>query len=151
MAGIKIIVKNRKAFHTYFVEETFEAGMELLGSEVKSCRANNVAMSDAYARILDGEVFLIGLNIAGYKQASYMDHDPIRKRKLLLHKREIKKLKVAIEAKRFTLVPLKLYFKNGKVKVELGLCKGKNVADKRQTMREKTDKMAAKRAIAQMR
>jgi len=136
--GEKLISQNRKAYHNYSIEETYQAGVVLLGSEVKSLREGRVNLGDGYADIKGGEVFLVDTHISAYPQANRMNHNPLRVRKLLLHKREIERLIGKVEQRGFTLVPLKLYFVNGKVKVELGLAKGKKLYDKRETLKKKT-------------
>ncbi|MEA2012996.1 MAG: SsrA-binding protein SmpB [Verrucomicrobiota bacterium] len=148
MSGRKRIVKNKKAYYLYSVGDTIETGIVLLGTEVKSCRKGDVSVGDAYAQVEDGEVFLVGFHIAPYKEADQFNHNPLRKRKLLLHKREIAKLKAARDQKGMTLVPLELYFRNNKVKLSLGLCKGKNVADKRHALRDRTHRDEMKRAVS---
>jgi SsrA-binding protein len=127
----KVIATNRKARHDYTVIETCEAGIELRGSEVKSLRAAKAQLVDAYASIDDGQIFLRQLHISPYDPASYENHDPTRTRRLLLHKSEIRRLKSHLEEKGLTMVPLSLYFKNGKVKVELALVRGRREYDKR--------------------
>lgn len=129
--GIKTIVKNRKARHEYFVEEIFEAGIALTGTEVKSLRQGRANLQDSYAVIKDGEVFLHGMHISPYDQGNRFNHDPLRIRKLLLNRFEINKLIGLTQKKGFTLIPLSLYFKKGLVKVELGVCRGKKLYDKR--------------------
>ncbi|MDQ7054796.1 MAG: SsrA-binding protein SmpB [candidate division KSB1 bacterium] len=128
----KIITVNRKARHDYEILDTIEAGIVLLGTEVKSLRAGKVNLKDSYARVKDGEVWLIGVHISPYSHGSYNNHDPERDRKLLLHKSEIRRLIGKTEEKGVTLVPLRMYFKNGKAKVELALARGKRKYDKRQ-------------------
>ncbi|NLW01898.1 MAG: SsrA-binding protein SmpB [Clostridiaceae bacterium] len=130
--GIKTIVKNRKARHEYFIEEVFEAGIALTGTEVKSLRQGRANLHDSYAVIKDGEVFLYGLHISPYDQGNRFNHDPVRVRKLLLNWFEINKLIGSTQKKGFTLIPLSLYFKKGLVKVELAVCRGKKLYDKRQ-------------------
>ena len=132
-----VVTVNRQAYHDYFVDETFEAGIALTGTEVKSIREGKVNLRGAYARIKDGEVWLDGVHIAIYEQGTYMNHDPLRPRKLLLHRREINRLVGRIQAKGLTLVPLKLYFKENHAKVELGLCRGKKLYDKREAIKER--------------
>ncbi|OGV66879.1 MAG: SsrA-binding protein [Lentisphaerae bacterium RIFOXYA12_64_32] len=141
------IVQNRKSHHDYEVLEKVEAGIALVGTEVKSCRDHSVSLADAYARMTDGELWLVGVHIAPYAQGNRNNHDPRRDRKLLLHKHEIRRLAQAIEAKGLTLVPLRFYLLRNRVKVELGLCRGKNVRDKRDTLRKKMDDMETRRAI----
>ncbi len=131
---IKVILRNKRAFYEYEILEKFEAGISLRGTEVKSIRAGKVSMGDAYARSRQGSISLLNLHISPWETANeYDQHDPTRPRLLLLHRREIRKLGHQMEAKGYTLLPLSLYFKNGKLKVELGLAKGKNIHDKRQT------------------
>ena len=129
--GVKTIVKNRKARHEYFIEEIFEAGIALTGTEVKSLRQGRANLQDSYAVIKDGEVFLHGMHISPYDQGNRFNHDPLRTRKLLLNRFEINKLIGLTQKKGFTLIPLSLYFKKGLVKVELGVCRGKKLYDKR--------------------
>lgn len=145
------ITQNKKARHDYEVLETVEAGIALQGTEVKSCRAGGVSLADAYARVIDGEMLLIGAHIAPYAMGNRNNHEPRRTRKLLLHRREIRRLSQAIEAKGQTLVPLRVYFVRNRVKVELGLCRGKQVHDKREAMKKKVHEMEARRAIDQHR
>lgn len=134
--AIDIITQNRKAFHDYFIEETFEAGIMLTGTEVKSLRAGKANLKDSYARIKDGEVFLLNAHISPYTHSdSFKQHDPERTRKLLLHKKEIMKLLGKTREKGYTLVPTKIYFKGGKAKVEIGLAKGKTSYDKRDSIK----------------
>jgi len=136
---IKIIAVNRKARHDYFIEDEYEAGLVLKGTEVKSLRLGKANLKDSYARIKDGEVFVYQLHIGPYPFAYYDNHDPLRPRKLLLHKREIKRLYGKINEKGHTLVPLKLFFKNGKVKILLALAKGKRKYDKREAIKRRDE------------
>ena len=129
----KIIADNRKARHDYFVVETYEAGLELFGTEVKSLRAGNVNLKDSYCDIDGGELFAIGMHISPYEQGNIFNKDPLRPKKLLMHKREIMKLTGLVSREGYTLVPLSLYFKGSRVKMALGLCKGKKLYDKRDT------------------
>jgi SsrA-binding protein len=129
----KIIAENRKARHDYFVIETYEAGIELFGTEVKSLRAGNVNLKDSYCDLDDGELFAIGMHISPYEQGNIFNKDPLRPKKLLMHKREIMKLTGLVSREGYTLVPLSLYFKGSRVKMALGLCKGKKLYDKRDT------------------
>ncbi len=129
--GIKIIVKNKNARFQYEITEEIEAGIVLKGTEVKSLRMGKVNLKDSYAAIKDGEIYVQHLHISPYEQGNIYNHDPLRERKLLLHKHEIKRLTGKIQERGMTLVPLKMYFKNGRVKVELGLGKGKKLFDKR--------------------
>ncbi|MCC8357119.1 MAG: SsrA-binding protein SmpB [Oscillospiraceae bacterium] len=130
-SGTKQIAANRKAFHDYFVMEKFEAGIELTGTEVKSIRAGTVNLKDCYAQVKDGQLWVKGMHISPYKQGSYFNADPDRDRRLLMHKREINRLGGRVKQEGLTLVPLSLYFRDSLVKVELGLCKGKKLYDKR--------------------
>ena len=146
--GSRSIAQNRKAFHDYFVKERFEAGIALTGTEVKSCRANGVSLVDSYATITRGEVMLLNVHIAPYAFGNRENHEPRRDRKLLMHKREIAKLKKSVEQKGLTLVPLAFYFnERGKVKVELGLCQGKQAHDKREAMKESMARRDMARAM----
>ena len=133
-----MICQNRKAFHNYSIEETVQAGVSLLGSEVKSLREGKVNLGDSYGDIKKSEVFLVDAHISPYPQANRLNHDPLRTRKLLLHKKEIKRLIGKVEQKGYTLIPLKLYFVDGRVKVDLALAKGKKLFDKRETLKKKT-------------
>lgn len=143
---IKIIAENRKARHNYFIEETYETGMVLLGTEVKSLRLGRVNLKDSYARIHKGEVFAHQIHIGAYPFAHYDNHDPLRKRKLLLHKYEIKKLYGKVNEKGFSLIPLKIYFQNGKAKLTLALARGKRKYDKRETIRRRDEQRDFERA-----
>ena len=145
--GVKEITSNRKAFHEYFVLERFEAGIELAGTEVKSIRAGNVNLKDAFCTIKDGELFVRGMHISPYEHGNIFNKDPVRPRRLLMHKREIVKLNARIMQDGVALIPLSLYFKDSRVKVELGLCKGKKLYDKRQAAAEKDAKRQIDRAM----
>ncbi len=145
--GIKLIAQNKKAYHDYLVLQKQEAGISLTGTEVKSCRANGVSLADAYVSIEEGELRLIGAHIAPYAMGNRLNHEPRRQRVLLMHKREIRKLKQATAEKGMTLIPLAFYFKRGRVKVEVGVCKGKNVHDKRDAMRKEQDKREIRRVV----
>ena len=131
--GIKIAAQNKAAHHEYFIEDTYECGMALVGTEVKSIRQGKVNLKDSYVQIKNGEAFVIGMHISPYEQGNIFNHDPLRQRRLLLHKREILKLWASVQRDGFTLVPLSLYFTRGRVKVELGLCRGKKLYDKRES------------------
>ena len=133
----KVVAENRKARYNYFIEDTYEAGMVLLGTEVKSLRLGRVNLKDSYARIRKGEVFVHQIHIGAYPFAYYGNHDPLRIRKLLLHKREIKKLYGKVNEKGYSLIPIKLYFQNGKAKLTLALARGKRKYDKRETIRKR--------------
>ena len=135
--GMKPIAQNKKAFHDYFIEETLETGVVLTGTEVKSIRAGRVNLRDSYAVVENGELFLIGAHISPYEQGNIHNHEPLRARKLLAHSSEIRRLYGKAQIAGYTLVPTKLYFKDGRVKVEIGLAKGKALYDKRQTLAKK--------------
>jgi SsrA-binding protein len=141
------IARNRRARHDYHILDTWEAGIVLTGSEVKSLRNGKANITDAYGIVREGEVQLLNLHISPYEQASYFNHEPTRTRKLLLHKREIKKMIGAVERQGLTLVPLELYFKRGKVKVALGLGKGKKLYDKRADEKRRDDERDIERAV----
>ena len=141
------IARNRRARHDYHILDTWEAGIVLTGSEVKSLRHGKANITDAYGIVREGEVQLLNLHISPYEQASYFNHEPTRTRKLLLHKREIKKMIGAVERQGLTLVPLELYFKRGKVKVALGLGKGKKLYDKRADEKRRDDERDIERAV----
>jgi len=143
---IKIITENRKARHNYFIEETYEAGMVLLGTEVKSLRLGRVNLKDSYARINKGEVFVHQIHIGAYPFAHYDNHDPLRKRKLLLHRFEINKLYGKVNEKGFSLIPLKIYFQNGKAKLTLALARGKRKYDKRESIRRRDEQRDLERS-----
>lgn len=139
--GIKIIAKNRRAYFDYAIDTKFEAGIVLLGSEVKSIRAGHISIGDAFAKFSPGnepELFLLNAHIAEYPWANINNHDPLRPRKLLLHKRELAKLSQKLDRQGLTVIALSVYFKQGKVKVELGLGRGKKLYDKRETLKEKS-------------
>ncbi len=142
----KSIAQNKRGRHDYHILDTWEAGLVLTGSEVKSLRNGKANISDAYAILRDGEVQLLNLHISPYEKASYFNHEPTRTRKLLLHKREIKKMIGAVERQGLTLIPLELYFKRGKAKVALALGKGKKLHDKRADERKKDDEREMQRA-----
>jgi SsrA-binding protein len=135
--GKKIITTNRKAYHEYHVEDTFEAGLALAGSEVKSVAASKVNLTDAYCRIENGEMWVHNMYISPYDPAARFNHDPRRKRKLLMHRWEIDKIQGKVEQKGYTLIPLSIYFRNGKAKLEIALVKGKRQYDKRETIKER--------------
>ena len=135
--GSKIIAQNKKAFHDYFVDEKYEAGIALFGTEVKSLRAGAVNLKDSYCQIKDGELFAVGMHISPYEQGNIFNRDPLRDKKLLMHKREIMKLHGLISRDGYTLIPLSLYFSGSHVKVEVGLCRGKKLYDKRDAAAKK--------------
>ncbi len=130
-------IVNRKASHDYFIKDRYEVGIELKGTEIKSIRKGSANISDAYARIKNNEVFLTNMYIAKYEEGNRFNHDERRERKLLLHKKEIIKINHEITTNRYTLIPLKLYFKRNKVKIELGICQGKKLYDKRESLKQK--------------
>ncbi len=144
----KMLQKNKKAFHNFSVEESIECGVELVGTEVKSVKANKFSFVDSYARIRRGEAWLIGLHIAPYSHGTAFNHEPDRRRKLLLHKDEIKRLRRRVDERGYTLVPLDLHESGGIVKVELGLCRGKKVHDKREAIKQKDLKREADRELS---
>lgn len=134
--GIKIVATNKKARHDFFIEDIYEAGIVLSGTEVKSIRAGKMNLRDSYAQVKDGELFLHNVHISPYEQGNIFNKDPLRSRKLLMHKAEIAKLMGLTTIKGYSLVPLSFYLKNGKVKVQLGLARGKKLYDKRQDLKE---------------
>ena len=136
----KTITRNRKAYHNYFVDDEFEAGMRLVGSEVKSLRDGKITLKDAYARFEDHELYLVNAHISPYSHATHKNHDPERPRKLLLHRHELNKLENKVNIAGYTLIPLALYFKGSNVKCKLGLCRGKKQFDKRQSIKEREHK-----------
>ncbi len=141
------VTTNRKAFHDYFVEETYEAGVALQGTEVKSLRSGLANLTDSYALIRNNEIYLFNANISPYPYGNIMNHEPLRTRKLLMHREEIRKLVGKITQKGYTLIPLKIYFVRGKAKVLIGLAKGKKAFDKRDTIKEKESKREVERAV----
>ncbi len=143
--NIKIVTTNKKARHDYHIGETIEAGLVLTGTEVKSLRAGKCSLADSYARIIGDEAWIIGMHISEYKNQGYVTHDPERRRKLLLHRYEIKKLQRQVQEKGVTLIPLKVYFRNGVAKVELGLATGKRQYDKRKDIAEREQHREQKR------
>ena len=149
MAGdIKVVCQNKKAYHDYFIDETIEAGIVLVGTEVKSLRLGMANLKDSYARVKDSELFLVNTHISPYKQADrFTQPEPDRTRKLLLHKQEISKLIGKTKEKGYTLVPTKIYFKNGRAKVEIALAKGKKLFDKREAIKKKTVEREMEKAV----
>ena len=145
--NIKVVARNRKAKHDYHIEETYEAGIKLQGTEVKAIRQHKINLKDGFALIRDGEIFLHNIHISHYKQGNRYNHEPERKRKLLLHKRQIKSLIGKTQREGYTLIPLKVYLKHGLVKVELGLAKGKDKHDKREDIKERTAQREMERAL----
>ena len=146
--GRKLVASNRKARHDYAIEDVYEAGVVLTGTEVKALRAGRASLVDGFAEIADGEAWLMNVHIPEYSQGTWNNHAPRRKRKLLLHRLEIYKLEAATREKGKTLVPLSLYFKDGRAKVEIGLARGKREYDKRHALRERQDKRESDRAIS---
>jgi len=146
--GTKTVATNRKARHEYFIERTLEAGLVLTGSEVKSMRAGRVSLQEAYVAIRQGEAWLIGAHIAPYDQAHEGGHEPLRRRKLLLQRRQLQQAAIDVDRKGFTLVPLRLYFRGGWAKLEIGIAHGKKQHDKREALRERQTKREVERALA---
>jgi len=145
--GRKVVAQNRKARHNYFIEETFEAGLVLTGTEVKSLRGGRATLAQAYAEVRDGEAWLVGLEIATYDQGNRANHEPMRARKLLLHRREIDSLYGKVREKGLTIVPTRLYFKDSRVKVELAVARGKEQRDKRRDLMDRDAKRQMERAV----
>lgn len=145
--GFKIVTENRKAFHDYFVLDRFEAGMVLTGTEIKSARQGKVQLRDSYADIIAGEAWLFNSHFSPYSHGNIWNHEPTKKRKLLMHKREINKLTGKVKEKGLTLIPLKLYLKNGLLKCELGLCKGKKHHDKREAEQTRDIELEARKSL----
>ena len=143
----RVVTTNRRAFHDYFVVDTIEAGIALTGTEIKSIRDGKATISEAYARIENGELWLVGAHITPYRHGSHANHDPDRPRKLLVHKSELRELRAAIEQKGMTLVPLRLILKQGRAKLELGVVRGKKLYDKRQTAAEREARRDVERAV----
>ncbi len=146
-AGEKLLATNRKAFHEYFILEKLEAGIALLGTEVKSAREARINLKESYAAVKEGEAFLINCHISPYSHGNRENHDPLRRRKLLLHMREIRKLIGKTQEKGLTLVPLRMYLKRGRIKVELGVARGKKLYDKRETERRKEAERETRAAV----
>lgn len=147
--GIKPVSENRKAYHDYFVLETLEAGLVLTGTEIKSARSGKVQLRDAYADIQGGEAWMLNAHFSPYSHGNIWNHEPTKKRKLLLHKKEILKLFAKVREKGLAIIPLKLYLKNGLLKCELGVCKGKKLHDKREAAQTRDQEMEAKQAMSQ--
>ena len=143
--SMKLVANNKKAYHDYFVDEKFEAGLVLHGTEVKSLRLGKCSIKESFIRIEDGEVWVYGMHISPYEMGNIFNKDPLRPKKLLLHKYEINKLLGKIKEKGVTLVPLQVYFKDGKAKIEMGLCRGKKLYDKRQDIAKKDQKREAEK------
>ena len=145
--GIKTIAQNRKAYHDYFVEDSIECGVALYGTEVKSIRLGKVNLKESWAQVRKGEVWVEGMHISPYEQGNIFNRDPLRGKKLLLHRNEIRKLDSLMMRQGYTLVPLELYLKEGRVKLKLGVCKGKQLHDKREAMAKRDSDMEIRRAL----
>ncbi len=149
--GVKPIAANRRARHDYFVEETYECGLALHGTEVKSIRQGHVNLKESYAHVKNDEMFVESMHISPYEQGNIFNTDPMRPKKLLMHKAEIRKLGQLVQRKGYTLIPLQLYLKDGRVKLELGVCVGKHLHDKRASAAERDAKLEAARAVREQR
>lgn len=145
--GIKPVAQNKKAYHEYFILEKYEAGIELFGTEVKSVRQGKVNLKDSWCQVKDGEMFVCGMHISPYEQGNIFNRDPLRVKRLLLHKKEIRTLYAKVKQDGLTLIPLTLYFKKGKAKLEIGLCKGKKLYDKREVAARKDAERKIERSI----
>lgn len=145
--GTKRLADNRRARHEYFIEESFEAGLSLQGTEVKSIKAGQVSIKEAYVSIEDGEAWMEGMHVTPYKQGRLQDQDPLRPRRLLLHKKEIQKLYEGVQKMGYTIVPLNIHLRNGLVKADIALAKGKKLYDKRESLRREDDRRRAERAM----
>ena len=143
--GIKLVANNKKAYHDYFIDEKYEAGIELFGTEVKSIRMGKCSIKESFIRVENGQVYIYGMHISPYEKGNIFNKDPLRIRKLLLHDYEIRKLEAQIKEKGYTLVPLQVYFKGSLVKVEIGLARGKKLYDKRQDIAKKDQRREAER------
>ncbi|MEG0360532.1 MAG: SsrA-binding protein SmpB [Longicatena sp.] len=144
---MKIVAQNKKAYHDYFILDTYEAGLELQGTEIKSIRKGNTNLKDSFIRIKNDEAFIENMHIAPYEQGNRFNHEPLRTRKLLLHKKEIRKLQKEVKENGLTIVPTKLYFNTSKLKVEIALAKGKKLYDKRQDLKEKDARRDVEKAL----
>ena len=149
--SLKTIAQNKKAYHDYFVDESYEAGIELCGTEVNSLRAGKVNLKDSWCSIVEGEIFVNGMHISPYEHGNIFNRDPVRVRRLLMHKKEIMKLYGTVKQTGFSLIPLSLYFKGSRVKVQVGLCRGKKLYDKRADMAAKSAKRDIDRAMKESR
>ena len=149
--GIKPVAQNRKAYHDFFVEETYECGLSLQGTEVKSIRDGRVNLKESFCMIRNGEIFAEGMHISPYEQGNVYNHDPLRPKKLLMHRNEIRKLAGLVSRQGYALIPLKVYLKDGRMKLELGLCKGTQLHDKRDTAAERDAKREIERAFSRRR
>lgn len=146
-SDIQTVARNKKAYHDYFVLESYEAGIELFGTEVKSCRQGKINLKDAWCSIDDGQLYVNGMHISPYEQGNIFNRDPDRKRRLLMHKREIDKLFGTLKTQGLTLIPLSAYFRKGKLKIQVGLCKGKKNYDKRETIARRDAERETQRAL----
>ena len=142
-----VIARNKKAYHDFEILESMETGIELRGTEVKSCRMRSVQLQDTFARVENGELFVFGLHISPYSHGNRFNHEAVRRRKLLMHKKEILKLFQRVREKGFSLIPLKMYLKRGRVKLELGVARGKTFGDKRETLKKHQDDLDARRHL----
>ena len=149
--AVQVIARNKKAYHDYFVLDTYEAGLELYGTEIKSIRLGRVNLKDSYCGVDDGEMFALGMHISPYEQGNIFNRDPMRRKRLLLHKREILRLFQQSQQQGLSIVPLELYIKNGRAKLQIGLCKGKKLHDKRETAAKKDAQRAIERAMKEQR
>ena len=149
--GIKPVAQNRKAYHEFFVEETYECGLCLQGTEVKSIRDGRINLKESFCMIRNGEIFAEGMHISPYEQGSVYNHDPLRPKKLLMHQSEIRKLAGMVSRQGYALIPLKVYLKDGRMKLELGICKGKQLHDKRDTAADRDAKREIERAFSRQR
>ena len=147
--GIKIVAQNKKAFHEYFVLDKYEAGIELFGTEVKSIRQGKINLKDAWCMIKNNEIFVNGMHISPYEHGNIFNRDPMRVKRLLMHRKEIKHLYQKVKQEGLTLIPLSVYFKNGRAKLEIGLCKGKKLYDKRATMAKKDQQREVEKEFKQ--
>ena len=147
--GTKTVAQNRKAFHDYFVEERYECGIELFGTEVKSMRQGRVSLKESWAAVRRGEIWVEGMHISPYEQGNQFNRDPLRPKRLLMHKSEIRKLDGLIARQGYTLIPLEVYLKDGRMKLQLGLCKGKQLHDKRESLARKDSDREIQRALRQ--
>lgn len=145
--GVKIVAKNSKAYHDYFIEDKYEAGIELAGTEVKSIRQGHINLKDSFCMVKEGELYVHSMHISPYEKGNIFNKDPLRSRRLLMHKREIRKLHALIKQDGYTLVPLSVYFKDSRVKVEVGLCKGKKNYDKRASAAQRDSRREIDRAM----
>ncbi len=147
MSAYKLLAQNKKAYHDYFIEKNYEAGIVLVGTEVKSVRMGKASIKESYIKIINGEIFVVGMHITPYEKGNIFNKDPLRTRKLLLHRKEINTLAGAAAADGYTLMPLKLYLKEGLIKMEIGLAKGKKLYDKRETLKKKEISRMAERSF----